>query len=121
MRGSNAAGSRGGNRFGSTSWGWVSITWYCSMNASSASFQFTGRRNAYHHSGCIDSSFQASMAVANGSIEGRSGGAASSRLIQAQPPHVSHRTGRRSRSSGRRLCSENELRFDTKVFFPSGA
>ena len=33
-----------------TSWGWVSITWYCSMNASWASFQLTGSRQAYHHS-----------------------------------------------------------------------
>ena len=51
-----------------TSWGWVSTTWYCSMNASSASFQFTGRRQAYHHSARIDSTFQASRMVANGSM-----------------------------------------------------
>jgi hypothetical protein len=60
------------------------------------------------------------MTVANGSMHGRSGGASSSRLIQAQPPQTSQRTGRRSRSSGRRLCWENELRLETKVFFPSG-
>ena len=35
------------------------------------------------------------------------GAPSSSRLIQAQPPHTSHRTGVRSRSSGWRLCSEN--------------
>ena len=96
------------------------MTWYCSMNASSASFQFTGRRTAYHHSGCIVSSFQASMTVAKGSMHGRSGGAPSSRLIQAQPPQVSQRTGRRSRSAGRMLCSENRLRLETNVFVPSG-
>ena len=103
-----------------TSWGWVSITWYCSMNASSASFQFTGRRQAYHHSARSDSTFQASRMVANGSMHCRSGGASSSRLIQAHPPQISHRTGVRSRSSGCRLCSANVLDWVTKVFLPSG-
>ena len=34
-------------------------------------------------------------------------GASSSRLIHAQPPHASQRTGTRSTSSGTRLCSAN--------------
>ena len=53
---------------GCASCGCVSSTWYCSMNASSASFQFTGRRNAYHHSVRSDSTFHASRIVANGSM-----------------------------------------------------
>ncbi len=118
-RGSNVRGSRGGNRFGMTSWGWVSITWYCSRNASSASFQLTGRRNEYHHSVRIESSFQASNVVAKGSMHCRNGGASSSRLIHAEPPHISQRTGTRSMSPGCRLCSENVLALETKVFVPS--
>ena len=50
----------------------------------------------------------------------RSGGASPSRLIHAQPPHTSARTGVRSRSSGCRLCSANVLDWVTKVFLPSG-
>ena len=42
-RGSAGPPPRGGNLPGMTSWGWVSMTWYCSMNASWASFQFTGQ------------------------------------------------------------------------------
>ena len=87
--------------------GCVSTTWYCSTNASSASFQFTGSRQAYHHSVRSDSTFHASRIVANGSMHCRSGGASSSRLIHAHPPHISHRTGTRSMSSGCRLCSAN--------------
>ena len=45
--------------------------------------------------------------VANGSMHCRNGGASSSRLIHAHPPHTSHRTGVRSMSSGCRLCSAN--------------
>ena len=37
----------------------------------------------------------------------RSGGASSSKLIHAHPPHISHRTGTRSMSPGCRLCSAN--------------
>ena len=48
----------------------------------------------YHHSARSDSTFQASRMVANGSMHWRSGGASSSRLIHAQPPHTSQRTGR---------------------------
>ena len=58
--------------------------------------------------------------VANGSMHCRNGGASSSRLIHAHPPHTSHRTGVRSRSSGCRLCSENVLALVTKVLVPSG-
>ena len=93
-----------------TSCGCVSTTWYCSTNASSASFQFTGRRHAYHHSARSDSTFHASRMVANGSMHCRNGGASSSRLIHAHPPHTSHRTGVRSMSSGCRLCSANVRR-----------
>ena len=45
---------------GMTSCGCASTTWYCSWNACSASFQFTGRRQAYHHSVRSDSTFHAS-------------------------------------------------------------
>ena len=103
-----------------TSWGWVSTTWYCSMNASSASFQFTGRRHANHFSVRSDSTFQASMTVANGSMHWRNGAASSSRLIQAHPPHISHRTGTRFRSCGCRLCPANVFDRVTNVFVPSG-
>ncbi len=104
---------------GMTSCGCASTTWYCSMKASSASFQLTGSRQAYHHSARIDSTFQASRTVANGSMHCRSGGASSLRLIQAHPPQVSHRTGVRSRSFGARLCSANVFFRGTKVFRPS--
>ena len=60
--------SRGGYRPGMPSCGCVSSTWYCSTNASSASFQFTGSRHAYHHSARSDSTFQASRMVATGSM-----------------------------------------------------
>ena len=60
-------------RPGMRSCGWVSSTWYCSTNASCASFQFTGRRQAYHHSARSDSTFQASRIVAAGSMLSRSG------------------------------------------------
>ena len=92
-RGSSGAPLRGGYLPGMTSSGCVSTTWYCSTNASSASFQFTGRRHAYHCSVRSDSTFHASMMVANGSMHCRNGGASSSRLIHAHPPHTSHRTG----------------------------
>ena len=57
--------------------------------------------------------------VANGSMQSRNGGASSSRLIHAHPPHTSHRTGLRLRSSGCRLCSANVFARVTKVFLPS--
>ena len=83
-----------------TSCGCVCTTWYISTNASMASFQFTGRRHAYHFSARSDSTFHASRFVAAGSRHCRTGGASSSKLIHAHPPHISHRTGTRSRSSG---------------------
>jgi hypothetical protein len=89
------------------------------MNASSASFQFTGSRNEYHHSARIDSSFHASRTVATGSRHSRNGGALSSKLIHAQPPHTSQRTDRRLMSSACRLCSEKVDPRDTNVFAPS--
>ena len=45
-----------------------------------ASFQLTGRRQARHHSVRSDSTFHASMIVANGSMHARSGGASVARL-----------------------------------------
>ena len=86
----------GAKRLGMTSSGWVSITWYCSKKASWASFQFTGSTKASHHSVRKDSTFQASRMLAKGSMQLRSGGASSSRLIHAQPPQTSQRTGTRS-------------------------
>ena len=65
-----------------------------------ASFQFTGSRHAYHCSVRSDSTFHASRMVAAGSMHCRNGGASSSRLIHAHPPHASHRTGTRLMSSG---------------------
>ena len=62
------------------------------------------------HSSCLD---------ANGSMQSRNGGASSSRLIHAQPPHSSHRTGARSRSSAHMLPSSNASGRSTNVFFPS--
>jgi hypothetical protein len=92
------------------------------MNASMASFQFTGRRQAYHHSARIDSTLQASSAVAAGSRQVRTDGASGSRLIQAQPPQISQRTGRRSSSSAdARLCSAKLPLRGTFVLRPSGA
>ena len=110
-RGSNGAPGRSEYRIpGMTSCGCVSTTWYISTNASIASFQFTGRRPAYHFSVRSDSTFHASRMVAAGSMHSRTGGASSSRLIHAHPPHISHRTGTRSMSSGSRLCSANVFR-----------
>ena len=98
-----------GTARGCTSSGCVSITWYCSTNASCASFQFTGSRAAYHFSVRSDSTFQRVGIDANGSMHCRSGGASSSRLIHAQPPHTSHRTGVRLMSSGREVVLGERL------------
>ena len=91
--GSNGVPSRIPKRVGMTSCGCVCTTWYISTNASMASFQFTGRRHAYHFSARIDSTFHASRVVAAGSRDSRTGGASWSKLIHAHPPHISHRTG----------------------------
>ena len=88
----------GAKRLGMTSSGWVSITWYCSKKASWASFQLTGSLKASHHSVRMASTFQASRMLAKGSMQLRSGGAPGSRLIHAQPPQTSQRTGTRSMS-----------------------
>ena len=88
-RGSNDAPSRNPYLVGMTSSGCVCGTWYISTNASSASFQFTGRRHANHRSVRNDSTFHASSVLAAGSMHGRNGGASSSRLIHAHPPHTS--------------------------------
>ena len=119
VAGSKAAGSLGAKRLGMTSSGWVSITWYCSKNASWASFQLTGSRKASHHSVRMASTFQASQMVAKGSMQLRSGGASSSRLIHAQPPQSSQRTGTRSIWPGSRLCSEKDFFLEMNVFLPS--
>ena len=108
-RGSNVAPRAPYRIPGMTSCGCVCTTWYISWNACWASFQFTGRRHAYHHSVRSDSTFHASRMVAAGSMHCRNGGASSSRLIHAHAPHSSHRTGVRSTSSGCRLCSAERL------------
>src|ERR1700722_15680029 len=115
VAGSKAAGSLGAKRLGMTSSGWVSITWYCSKKASWASFQLTGSLKACHHSARMDSTRQASRMVAKGSIQLRSGGASGSRLIHAEPPQTSQRTGTRSMAPGSRFCSENERALEMKV------
>ena len=109
----------GATRPGIRSCGCVSSTWYCSMKASWASFQFTGRWNERHHSACMSSTIHASSVVAPGSIESRSDGAFRSRLIHAQPPQVSQRTSTREMSSGRRFDSAKVRGRDTKVLAPS--
>ena len=76
--GSNGVPSRMPNLVGMTSCGCVCTTWYISTKASMPSFQFTGRRAAYHFSACIDSSFHASRFVAAGSSDSRTDGASSS-------------------------------------------
>src|SRR5256885_6951713 len=115
--GSNGAPGRSEYRMpGMSSWGCVTTTWYISTKASTASFQFTGRRAAYHFSVRSDSTFHASRMVADGSMHSRTGGASLSKLIHAHPPHVSHRTGTRSMSPGSRLCGANDLRRGTPVF-----
>ena len=110
----------GAKRLGMTSSGWVSITWYCSRKASSASFQLTGRRKACHHSARMASTFQASRMVAKGSMQLRSGGAFGSRLIQdaAAPDLAAHRDqvdGARLEVLPRRRSWALEM----KVFLPS--
>src|SRR5580692_5144280 len=89
------------------------------MKAAVASFQFTGSRHDFHHSVRSDSTFHSSWIEANGSMHSRSGGAPSSRLIHAQPPHNSHLTETRLRSSAQRLLSSNTSGRNTKVFLPS--
>ena len=119
-RGSNGAPGRSEYLIpGMLSWGCVTTTWYISTNASTASFQFTGRRAAYHRSVRNDSTFHASRMVAAGSMHCRTGGASSSKLIHAHPPHTSHRTGTRSMSPGSTLCGANVLRRGMPVFVPS--
>ena len=49
----------------------------------------------------------------------RRGGASSSRLIHAQPPQSSQRTGTRSICPGSRLCSEKDFFLEMNVFLPS--
>src|SRR6478735_4242729 len=89
------------------------------MNAAVASFQLTGSRQDFHHSTRNAETFHSSCLDANGSRQSRSGGAPSSRLIHAQPPHSSHRTEARARSSAQRLFSSNSSARSTKVFLPS--
>ena len=87
--GSNGAPSRSPNRAGMTSCGCVCTTWYISTNASMASFQFTGRRHAYHFSARIDSTFHASSVDAAGSRHSRTGGASSVEVDPRAPaPHL---------------------------------
>ena len=81
--------------------------------------RFEGRVEAFYQRGDAGAG-EARSASSHSARAGRSGGGASaSRLIQAQPPHVSQRTGVRSTSPGRRLCSENVRGRDTNVLRPS--
>lgn len=89
------------------------------MNAAAASFQFTGRMHDFHHSVRSAPTFHSSYFEANGWRHSRSGGAASSRLIHAHPPHVSQRTALRARSSASRFASSKALGRSTKVLVPS--
>src|SRR6188472_901707 len=89
------------------------------MKAAVASFQFTGSRHDFHHSTRSDDTFHSSCFEANGSRQSRNGGASSSRLIHAQPPHSSHRTDASARSSAHRLLSSNSSERSTNVFLPS--
>src|ERR1700740_454819 len=89
------------------------------MKAAVASFQFTGSRHDFHHSARRDSTFHSPWIEANGSMHLRSGGAPSSRLIHAQPPHNSHLTETRLRSSAQRLVSSKTSGRSTNVFLPS--
>ena len=90
------------------------------MKAAVASFQFTGSRHDFHHSVRSASTLNSSCLEANGSMQSRSGGASSSRLIHAHPPHSSHRTGARREIVGAEVGFV-ELPRDrsTKVFLPS--
>src|SRR4051812_47197752 len=89
------------------------------MNAAVASFQLTGSTHDFHHSVRSAPTFHSSCLEANGSRQLRSGGASSSRLIHAQPPHDSHLTGIKARSSASRLSSSKSSGRKTKVFLPS--
>ena len=110
-RGSNGvAVARPVARAGMTSCGCVCTTWYCSTNASSASFQFTGRRHAYHHSVRSDSTFHASRIVAAGSMHSpQRRGVVVEVDPRAAAPHLApHRRRGRCRPAAR-LCSANVL------------
>src|SRR5688572_11308562 len=89
------------------------------MNAAVANFQFTGSRQDFHHSTRSAETFHSSCLEANGSMQSRRGGASSSRLIHAQPPHSSHRTEASARSSAPMLLSLNSSDRSTKVLLPS--
>src|SRR6476661_8354074 len=89
------------------------------MKASVASFQLTGSRHDFHHSVHSAPTFHSSCLDANGSMHSRSGGAVSSKLIQTQPPHSSHRTGTRRRSSAPRLLSSKISGRSTNELAPS--
>src|SRR5215212_3033026 len=89
------------------------------MNAAVASFQFTGSRQDFHHSTRSAETFHSSCLEAKGSTQSRSGGASSSRLIHAQPPHSSHRTEARARSFAPKLLPSNASDRRTNVLLPS--
>src|SRR5271163_5260645 len=89
------------------------------MNAAVPNFQFTGSRQDCHHSTRSDSTFQASYIDAKGSIQSRSGGALSSRLIHTHPPQSSHLTETSCRSSTDMFSSAKASGRNTKVLRPS--
>ena len=87
------------------------MTWYISTNASIASFQFTGQPARVPLLGAQRLDLPR-VEDRRGRLEAlrAAGGASSSRLIHAHPPHASHRTGVEVDVAGRRLCSANVLR-----------
>src|SRR5215218_9651881 len=89
------------------------------MKAPVASFQFTGSRHDFHHSVRSADTLNSSCRDANGSIQSRSGGASSSRLIHAHPPHSSTLTEASARSSAHKLLSSNSSDRRTNVDLPS--
>src|SRR3954471_5861513 len=89
------------------------------MKAAVANFQFTGSRHDFHHSVRSADTLNSSCREANGSMKSSNGGASTSRLIHAQPPQSSQRTGASARSSAQRLSSSNSSARSTNVLLPS--
>ena len=99
--GSNAVGSRGPNAAGDDELRVrLRPRGTARRTPRSASFQFTGRRHAYHHSARSDSTFHASRSWRTARGTRAAAARRRSRLIHAHPPQISHRTGVRSMSSG---------------------
>src|SRR3954452_25618616 len=89
------------------------------MNASVASFQFTGSRHDFHHSVRSAPTFHSSCLDAHGSMHSRHARGLLSRVIHAQPPHNSHLTVTSAISVPPRLLSSKTSGRNTKVLTPS--